>query len=232
MKRFWKAASSRREPDGFVLVLDGRPARTPAKRPLCLPNAELARAVAAEWNATAEHVDPSAMPLTRLANAAIDQLPERRPSLLSALAGHLDTDLVCYRAAAPEELVRRQASAWDPPLAWLAATHGIRLATTDAVSPLVSPAEARMRLDALLAAMDDWRLLGLYAVCGVLGSIVLTLALADGRLAAEEALAASLLDEHWTMERWGEDAEQLARHRTLAHDLAAAVRFVEMLRGG
>ena len=229
MKRFYRQASVSLGDGGHGVLLDGRPLRTPAKRPLVAPTPGLAEAIAEEWQAQGDAIRPDAMPLTRLASTALDRMPAQRGVAIEEVAAYAGTDLLCYRAHEPFDLVQRQQHAWQPLLDWAAEAHGARLLATTSILPLEQPASALGRLRALVAAMSDWPLVGMHAATTALGSVVLGLALAERRLDAEQALAASLLDELFEIERWGIDAETEERHGVLRREVHAAAAFLARL---
>jgi chaperone required for assembly of F1-ATPase len=235
MKRFYRVVSVASGEQGYGVRLDGRPLRTPAKQLLIAPTAALAGAIAEEWRQQGDSIRPDAMPLTRLASTAIDRMPEQRQAAIEELAAYADTDLLCYRAAEPFELVQRQHHAWQPLLDWLSAAHGVRLSVTTSILPLAQPAAARVALRTAIEHLDDWPLVGLHAATTSLGSLVLGLALLHGEIDAEAALDASLLDELFEIERWGTDPEIERRHAALRRDAIGAARFlqaVDQLLGG
>jgi chaperone required for assembly of F1-ATPase len=166
------------------------------------------------------------MPLTRLASTAIDRMPAQRQAAIEEVIGYADTDLVCYRAAEPFELVQRQHHAWQPMLEWLSQTYGVRLVVTTSILPLVQPPAARALLRGVIEELGDWPLVGMHAATTALGSLVLGLGLLHGRLDAEAALAASLLDELYEVERWGSDVEAERRHQAWRRDVGGAARFL------
>jgi chaperone required for assembly of F1-ATPase len=213
----------------FTVLLDGRPVRTPARRVLALPTEALAQAVAGEWRRQRDEVVPAAMPLTRLATTCVDLMPARRSDAIEETAGYAGTDLLCYRAAAPDSLVARQQAAWQPWLDWAARQLDAPLLVADAVMPVAQPASSLRALRAAVERLDDWRLVGLHAATTAMGSLVLALALEGGLLDAEAAFATALLDELFAIERWGEDEGLTLRHARLRADLAAAGAFLEAL---
>jgi chaperone required for assembly of F1-ATPase len=229
MKRFYRDVIVAPGEDGHRILLDGRPMRTPAKQPLAAPTAALAEAIAAEWRAQEETIRPDAMPLTRLASTAIDRMPAQRDTAIDEVVAYADTDLVCYRAAEPFELVRRQQRTWQPMLDWVSGTYGVKLAVTTSILPLAQPAPVRAGLRSAIESLSDWPLVGVHAATTALGSLVLGLCLLHGRLDADAALAASLLDELFEIERWGSDVELERRHAVLRRDVTGAARFVRAL---
>jgi chaperone required for assembly of F1-ATPase len=229
VRRFYQTVEVAPADDGHHLLLDGRPLRTPAKRLLALPAARLAEALAGEWRAQGEVVQPQAMPLTRLASTAQDRMPALRAAAIEEVVGYAGTDLLCYRAAAPLDLVERQSRVWQPLLEWAASVYGARLTLTTSLLPVAQPDAAIRGLRAAVENLADWPLVGLHAVTTALGSLVLGLALARGRIDAEQALAASLLDELYEIERWGRDAETERRHQALRRDVEAATLFLDRL---
>jgi chaperone required for assembly of F1-ATPase len=229
VKRFYQAVAIAAAAGGHRLLLDGRPLRTPGRRELILPSAALAEALADEWRAQDETIRPDAMPLTRLANTAQDRMPELRAAAIDEAVGYAGTDLLCYRAATPLALVERQQRLWQPLLDWAASAFGTRLAVTTTLLPVTQPDAALRGLRAAVEAQGDWPLVGLHAATTALGSLVLGLALTRGRIDAEQALAASLLDELFEIERWGKDAETERRHGALRREVESAARFLDRL---
>jgi chaperone required for assembly of F1-ATPase len=229
VKRFYKEVSVAAAAEGHQVLLDGRPVRTPARRALAVPSATLAAAVADEWRAQGETLQPASMALTRLISTAIDRMPALRAAAIDEVLGYAETDLLCYRAAAPADLADRQQQLWQPWLDWLARSHGVELVVTTEMLPVPQPETALARLRSSVEPLDDWRLVGLHAVTTALGSVVLGLALFEGEIDAEQAIAASLLDEQFEIERWGREREMERRHNALRHDVEAAARFLACL---
>ncbi len=231
MRRSYRRAEPVSSPEGSRVLLDGRPLRTPAGRTLLLPNPGLAAAIAGEWAAQGERIEPHAMPLTRLATTAVDLLPAGRGAVVAELAGYVRTDLLCYRVAHPRELVARQEREWQPWLDWAAHEFGARLRTTVALEPLDQPQAAVRGLTAAVEELDDWRLAGVRAVAALTGSLVLGLAAARADLTAARAFAVAHLEELWEIERWGCTPEQEVRHAAIRRDLDAACRYLRLLEG-
>ncbi|MGE0753147.1 MAG: ATP12 family chaperone protein [Variibacter sp.] len=210
-KRFYKEATVAEGEGGFAVLLDGKGVRTPARRPLAAPTRALAQALADEWQAQADLIDPAKMPLTRLANAIIDGVADAPAPVADEIAKYLGSDLLFYRAGEPAGLVAQQAKHWDPVLAWAQDALGARFVLSEGVMHVAQPERA---LAAARAAMptDPWRLGAMQVVTALTGSALLALALAKGKLSAEEAWAAAHVDEDWQSAQWGKDA--LARqHR-------------------
>lgn len=229
IKRFYKAAGSAAQDDGFAVTLDGRFVRTPAGTPLHLPSAALAEAVAAEWQGQGDHVEPTSMPLMQLAATALDRVGPKREAVLDELLRFVATDLLCYRAAEPQDLIDRQARVWQPVLDWAMTRYDAPLCVTSGVMPVPQPDDALAALRRAVALLDDWRLTALQSATAASGSLVLALALVEGRLDALQAFAASQLDELYQIELWGDDPEAEARRERLRHDVAAAGRLVALL---
>ncbi len=230
MKQFYADADVGLAAGGRTVLLDGRPVRTPARRVLLLPSAPLAAAVAAEWQEQGEQIDSQAMRLTRLATTAVDLMPDRRDDAVAEASGYAATDLLCYRAASPATLAARQAATWQPWLDWAELRFDARLRAAAGVMPAPQDEVALRSLRAAVERLDDWRLVGLHAATTATGSLVLGLAIEAGELGADAALAASLLEELFEIEQWGEDPLQTARHERLRADLAAAERYLTLLR--
>jgi chaperone required for assembly of F1-ATPase len=232
MKRFYKQVSASAAPDGgYTVLLDGTLVKTPKRASLELPNLPLAEAVAEEWRGQGETIDPRFMPLTRLAFAAIDTVARDRARVAEQVLSFGRSDLLCYRAEAPAELVARQAAAWAPLLDWLAETHGARLSVASGITFIEQPADALLALEQAIWSHGDFALAGLHAAATITGSLVLALALSGARLSAEEAFALAMLDEDFQAQKWGRDGEaEQHRARSLA-DLTATERFLRLLGG-
>ena len=229
MKRFYKDAGVTETPDGFGVALDGKPVRTPAKQPLTVPTRALAEAIAQEWLAQGETVNPKRLPLTRLASIALDLVAPRRDAVVAELAKYAGTDLVCYRAERPPELAARQHTAWQPLIDWVTARFDAPLTVTSSILPVAQSATSLKALEAAIATYDTHRLAALHLATAACGSLVAALALIEGRIDAEAAFAAAELDESYEIERWGEDAQQTRRRAGLKEDIALAARFVSLL---
>ena len=215
--------------EGFAVLLDGRPVRTPARRLLAAPVRPLAAALAAEWNAQTDKVDPAHMPLTRLANSIIDGVVPAPGPVAAEIEKYLGTDLLFYRAPEPAGLVESQRRHWDPVVEWARETLGAHFKLTQGVTHLPQPPEA---IAAAVAAIpkDPWRLGALNAITTLAGSALLALALAVGRIDVDEAWAAAHVDEDWNMEFWGRDELALQRRAYRFAEMAAAASVLDALR--
>ncbi len=227
-RRFYQQASTAAAPEGSAVRLDDKPVRTPAGRVLAAPTAGLAEALASEWDAQREVIDPAKMPLTRLANAIIDGVGDRRGPVAAEIEKYLGSDLVCYRASSPPGLVERQARHWDPIIDWAAEVLGARFLLGEGVIHVAQPEPA---LAAARAAIphDPWRLGAVSAATTLTGSALIALALAGGRLTAGEAWAAAHVDEDWNMAQWGHDETALERRASHFAELQAAARVLGSL---
>jgi chaperone required for assembly of F1-ATPase len=231
MRRVYKNVETRPLDNGWGVALDGKPVRTPARHELRLPNEALGSAIAAEWDAQQEEIRPATMPLLRLAATAIDRTAAQRHLVVAETADYAGTDLVCYRAESPPALAARQHAVWQPLIDWTATRYDAALAVTTGIVPAAQTPAALRALAAIVAAQDDFRLTALHTLTAASGSLVIALAILEGRLDAEAAFAASQLDETFQIETWGEDAEAAARRRALAGDIATAARFIALLAG-
>ncbi|HET6621492.1 MAG TPA: ATP12 family protein [Dongiaceae bacterium] len=229
-RRFYETAAIAPAEGGWCILLDGKLLRSPAKRSFALPTEELAAAVAEEWQAQGEKIDPRSMPLMQLAATAIDRVADARDAVVEEAAGYGGCDLVCYRAAEPPALVRRQEALWQPLIAWLAERYDIALSVTAGIVSVEQPPHALATLRRALDACDLFALTALAAMTGSAGSLVIALALAEGRLSADEAADAALLDELFQAEKWGSDPEAERRRTAIRADLAAAAGFHRLSR--
>jgi chaperone required for assembly of F1-ATPase len=235
MKRFYKIVAVAPAPapaeDGFIITLDGRTLKSPAKQAFVLPNLGLAEAVAAEWDAQGDKILPDSMPLTQLASTAVDRIPPERAGVIAGTAAYAETDLLCYRAEEPPELVERQARQWQPLLDWAALRYDAVLTVQTGLMPVAQNPQALNAFRAAVEVFDNWRLAALQTAVPACGSLVVGLALLEGRLDAEAAFEVSQLDETFQIEKWGEDAEAAHRRANLRADIAACRRFADLLAG-
>lgn len=231
IKRFYKEASVATSDAGHDVRLDGRPIRTPAGRALLLPNAALAEAIAQEWQAQPEQreIRPLEMPMMRLAATAIDRVASQRAKVIADTAKYAGSDLLCYRAQTPTELVVRQARTWQPLLDWAASQHGAVLALAEGVQLRPQPSESLAAVDRAVAAHSDFGLSALFNLTAAMGSVVLALAVSAQRLDAAQAFEAAELDTLYEIEKWGEDSEAATRLDALRRDIEAGARFLDLL---
>ena len=230
MKRFYKEVSVAAEGPGFALLLDGRSVKTPARAGLVVPGKALAEAMAAEWTAQDDEIDPRTMPLTGLANAAIDRVAPDPAAFAARLAEYAESDLLCYRAESPDKLVARQAERWDPVLAWARRRFDIELHVVSGIMHQPQSESAVQQLARAVAARSPFELAGLSPLVTVSGSLVIALALVEGAIELEQAWNAASLDEQWQLEQWGEDSEASAALAARQRDFAAGARFLDLLR--
>ena len=225
-RRFYAEAGVAQAEGGFRLALDGRLANTPARRPLTLPTRALAEAVAAEWGAQGEAIDPATMPLTRLANTALDGVADRRAEVEADLGAYAGTDLVAYRAGEPDRLVAAQAAAWDPLLDWAREAFGVRPILSEGVMHVDQPDASTAALRAAIGGAEGpFRLAALHTMTTLTGSLLIALAVLHGRLAPQDAWEAAHVDEAYQASVWGRDEEAEARmaYRRAEFDAAATV---------
>jgi chaperone required for assembly of F1-ATPase len=227
-RRFYARAEVAEGEGGFAVLLDGRPVKTPARRTLAAPTRGLAEALAAEWEAQRDVVDPAKMPLTRLANSIIDGVADAPAAVAAEAEKYLASDLVCYRAEGPDGLVARQAGAWDPVIAWAREALGARFVVAAGMVFVVQPDAALAAARAALPR-DPWRLGAFHAVTTLTGSALIALAVLNGRLGVEEAWRAAHVDEDWNMDFWGRDEVALARRAFRFTEFAAAAKVLALL---
>lgn len=228
LKRFYTSATTAPAAEGFAILLDGRPAKTPKRAPLAAPSRALAEAVAAEWSAAGATIAQDDLRLTRLVATAIDHA-EQAEDWRREIARFAAHDLLCYRAEAPAALAARQAAVWDPYLAWARGAFGAPFVVATGVVAAPQPDLALSAIRGATAALSGWRVLGVKAATEILGSAVLALALERAAFAADDILAASRLDETFQAERWGRDDEAEARAARIADDFAAIARYLASL---
>ena len=229
MRRFWKQAATVERDGAWIIELDGKPVRTPARALLELPTEALANAVAEEWNAVGESLEPRSLPLTGLANAAIDRIAPDREAFVANLANYAQGDLVCYRAESPAALVARQQEHWDALLGWARRRFDIDFCTTSGITHVDQPAATVERLSHALAVLDPFRLAGLSPPVTIGGSLVAALAVLEEALSVDEAWEAVTVDDCWQLEQWGSDAEAEAALENRRKDFFAAAHFLTLL---
>ncbi len=228
-RRFYKDVTVSSEGPPFSILLDGRPVKTPMKALLALPSQALAEAVAKEWAAQEETINPFSMPLTRIANAAIDRVQGRRAAVMDDLLKIARHDMLCYRVAHPAELAAQQAALWDPLLAWAEEALDARLVVSADIMPHPQPKAALSSLKGALVAFDDFSLAAISTMAGLAHSLVIALAVAHGRIDPETAWQAANVEEDWNISQWGEDVEAAARRRANTRDFLAAARMLTLI---
>jgi len=227
-KRFWKSTAAVETEGGYKIELDGRPVKTPAKVLLVLPSAEMAAAVASEWDAQVDLIDPMTMPVTRGANAAIDKVSVQKSEVIEMLAAYGDSDLLCYRAAGPEELIARQAGVWDPLLSWAKTRFDVTLISAEGVMHVPQDPKNLARLQAELEQMTPYQIAAAHDLISLSGSLIIALAVIDGFLSAEQGWDASRVDENWQFEQWGEDEDARALESIKRQAFQDAAIFYKM----
>ena len=231
-KRFYKEVGTRPADDGFQIVLDGRPVRTPKRRPLAVPDAELAEVVAAEWEAQETEINPARMPMTCLLNSAIDGVADMPDAVAADITAFAGTDMLCYRAGTPDELVARQRAVWDPILAWAESTLGARFVLAEGVMPVTQSETAVTAVRSRMPTGDPFALAALHSLTTLTGSVLIALAVRDGALSVDEAWAAAHVDEDWNISLWGEDAEAMRRRARREAEMRTAALLVSRTAAG
>ena len=227
-KRFYASAGIAEKTDGFAIMLDDKPARTPSRKLLVVPSREIAEAIAAEWDAQKEIIDPMTMPLTRLANSVIDAVASRVEAVADDIAKYFQSDMLFYRAGHPAALVANEAEHWDPVLFWAADTLGAHFILTEGIVHVRQPDSAVAAARAALPA-DPWSIAALHVVTTVTGSALLALALLRGALDEDQVWAAAHVDEDWNVQQWGVDEEVAARRMARFFDFRAAASVLKAL---
>jgi chaperone required for assembly of F1-ATPase len=228
-RRFYQRADVEDAAGEFRIVLDGRPVKTPARRTLAAPTRELAQALAAEWDAQRDVIDPAKMPLTRLANTIIDGVIDAPSAVATEVERYLACDLVFYRAPGPDGLVTRQAKAWDPVLAWVRETLDARFVLAQGIAFVAQPEQSLAAAGSAIPT-DPWRLGAVHAVTTLTGSALIALALARGALSVDAAWAAAHVDEDWNMELWGRDQLALEHRAARFAEMQAAATVLEVIK--
>jgi chaperone required for assembly of F1-ATPase len=229
MKRFWTLAKVAGQDGGWGVELDGKPLRTPAREPLVVPTEALAEAIADEWNKVEDRVDPRSMPLTGLANAAIDRIGPDKQAFANGLGRYAEADLACYRAEGPRGLIERQDKDWDALLGWGRRRFDVDFNTTSGITHVAQPVATVDRLAHAVRALDAFRLAGLSPLITIGGSLLAALGVLEGAFTPERAWESVSLDDRWQLEQWGSDPEAEAALASRRWDFLAAARFLELL---
>jgi chaperone required for assembly of F1-ATPase len=227
-KRFYAKADVAESANGFAITLDGRPIRTPSGREVTAPARQIADAIAAEWNAQGDDINPLTMPLTRFANSVVEAVVDRVDAVAEDVAKYFQSDLLFYRAGHPEALVAREAAAWDPVVFWAADTLGAHFILAEGIVHVRQPDTAVAAARAALPD-DPWSIAALHVVTSLTGSALLGLALLRGVLDQGQVWAAAHVDEDWNIEKWGIDEEVAARRAARRVDFEAAASILKAL---
>ena len=227
-KRVYKTVAVTPGEAGFTVTLDGRVLHTPGRARLETPAQALADAVAGEWDAQGEYIDPLTMPLTKLLNTSLDRVAPNPSAIITELIKYTDGDMLCYRAQSPAALVERQTTVWQPVLDWLEAKHGLYLEAGEGLMPIAQAAGVPEKMQALLLDLDVPHLTAVQATASLTSSLALSLALAHRHLNGAEVAAAAVLDESWQLEQWGQDKEALARIASLNADIQSIETFLNL----
>ncbi|PHZ85650.1 ATP12 family chaperone protein [Paremcibacter congregatus] len=229
MKRFFKQATVEEDGSGYVVKLDGRSVKTPEKRQNICPNRAIAEAICAEWNAQGDEIKPASMLITKMQNTAIDRVGARRADLEDELVKYAGTDLLCYRADYPADLVVRQETLWQPLLDWVLQSHDIALKSTTGIIHVAQDDSEMDKFRDHITGLDDFTLMAFYNITTLCGSVSIGLNVLGNNLTAEEAWAAAELDENYQIDQWGLDDEAKTRQDNMKSELNAAIRFLELL---
>jgi chaperone required for assembly of F1-ATPase len=229
-KRFYTSAGVGETDGGFSVTLDGKPIKTPSGKIVIAPKREIAEAIAAEWQAQQEIIDPLTMPLTRLANSVVEAVADRIDAVADDIEKYLGSDLLFYRAGNPERLVAREAAHWDPIVFWAAETLGAHFMLAEGIVHVRQPETAIASARAAFPD-DPWSIAALHVVTTITGSALLALALAHGVREPHQIWAAAHVDEDWNIEKWGTDEEVAARRAARLVDFQAATKILNALKG-
>lgn len=231
MKRFYKEATAAKTDGGWQILLDGRPVRTPARALLMLPNAALGEAVVQEWAAQGEEIDPASMPMTGIANAALDHVTPDPAAFAAPIIAYGESDLLCYRAEGPEVLSARQEAAWSPLLGWTDAHYGAKFTVTCGILHVAQPQETLERMAEAVLALPPFLLAPLSTLVTMSGSLIIGLAAVERAFPLQELWQAAELDELWQAEQWGDDDQALERRAQRHEEFRTVARFAELAAG-
>jgi len=230
VKRFYKKADIIKGLDGlFLIVLDNNLVKTPSGSELSVPSLALAKAMAGEWNAQGETIDPNTMPLCKLSATAIDRIKNKRDEVIGITLKIVETDLLCYRAKDPVDLVSLQDVSWQSELDWAKQEFKVDLNVTTEILPVIQPEASLVILRGVLMALNDYMLMGVTNAAAAAGSLILSLSMLRGRLDAKTMFEKSILEEKFQMDKWGWDEETIERHKIIQHDIKISEQFLNLL---
>jgi chaperone required for assembly of F1-ATPase len=230
LKRFYKETAICDGIGGvYLVILDGKSVKTPAGADLAVPSHFLAEAMASEWGAQGEFIDPGSMPLCKLSATAIDRIRGNRDEVIGITLKIAETDLLCYRAIEPLDLAELQNISWQPELNWAREKFGADLKITSGILPIIQPENSLLALQELLFVLDDYKLMGVTNAAAAAGSLVLSLSMFNGRMNADTMFEKSILEENYQMEKWGLDDEAVERHKIIRHDIQSSAYFLSLL---
>jgi chaperone required for assembly of F1-ATPase len=234
MKRFYKLVSTRKDPEGYAILLDGKPVKTPSRETLRVASSALADALAREWMSQKEKIVPASMPLTQLTTTKIDRVSRERAVMQESVLKYFNTDLLCYRTDSPPELAAAQTQSWDPKLNWFAKKFGYELQTTESLVAFMHPSAAHEAVKKYVSALDDDHFTVLQLVTAASGSLILALGFVENAWGAEEVFAAARVEEAhkariYNEEKYGPDPAQEKKDRALKTDLEAAESYISLL---
>jgi chaperone required for assembly of F1-ATPase len=230
LKRVYKSVAVEEIDGGFDVRLDGRSVRSPARRALKIPHRALAEAVAAEWDAQAETVEPRKMPMMSLMATAMDRVETQRDHVIETIAGFAESDLLCYRVETPEDLARRQSDIWQPLLDWCADSFDAPFEVTTGIMPITQGMASVKAIRDVVTGYEDLPMTALHELTAISGSVVIGLAIAEGRISAEDGVVAAQLDETFQIERNGADDEAVERLANMRAEILTATEFLRLCR--
>lgn len=230
MKRFYKDVACELGEGGYGVALDGKSIKTPQRMRLAVPSKALGEDIAAEWQAQGEHILPDTMPLSRIANSAIDWVGAQREAVIGEICGYASSDLLFYRAEDPSQLAEHQGAAWDAMVKWAEGQAGCRLMLAAGIVHVEQPPQALTAFEKLIGAHNDFALAALSTATTLSGSALLSLGVSHCQIDADAAWAAAHVDEDWQIAQWGTDAEATARRANRTRDFMAAVRILDLCR--
>ena len=229
--RFYKSVDVIELDSGkWQVRLDARPAKTPAGNLLEMPTQALAEAVAGEWGAQTGEMRPESMPLTRIANTALDRIAVQRETAIAELMRFAATDLLCFRAHEPERLVELEAAAWDPLLEWLGEQYGVGLRISTGIAAVRQDPDDLGTLESFVLRFDDFAMAGVVAAAQLLGSAVLALGLFEGRITADQAIEAAEVDSAYQQQVWGQDPLLSSSNHKRLQELSVIAQFLGLAR--
>ncbi len=229
MKRFYKEVSVHAADGGYAILLDGKPVKTPMRRALSLPNAHMAEAVKSEWDAQGEDIDPASMVVTGFANAAIDRVADERETFVQNIAAYGESDLLCYRADSPDPLIERQMREWQPWLEWTEQNYDAALIVVSGIMHKEQPKQSLLNLRKAVEAMNDFQLSAMAKMTHISGSLIMSLALYEGKTEIDAIWPALCLDELWQEEQWGADSFAQKHRDDRYADFKAALDFLKLV---
>ena len=231
MKKFWKIVQVKKKlKNSFEILLDKRILKTPMQKDLIFSNYKIAKETALEWDIDEKEINTENMVFYGLISTAIDKISNDKVSYIDNVLGFINTDLICYRADKPNELIDLQNSSWNPIISFIKKYIDVELKFFIGVMPSKQSLEIFNRLKTLINSFSDIEISALHRMTNLTGSIFISICILKGDVLKNEAFELSFLDELYQAKNWGVEQESLDKRDKIAKELNRIISFVELIR--